>query len=207
MRILAVADTECKSLREHYRPEYMRQIDLVLACGDLDADYLTFLADVVHGPVLYVHGNHDENFHKAPPEGCICIEDRVFEYRGVRILGLGGSKRYRAGPHQYTEREMRHRVRRLWWTLHRRGGFDILLTHAPALGLHDGADLPHSGFDCFNRLLERYRPRYFLHGHVHQRYGGGFVRRDDRGATRIINADGQYLFDYETGAEYRATLW
>lgn len=48
-------------------------------------------------PSLYVHGNHDDKYNVKPPEGCICIEDEIYEYEGVRFLGLGGSNRYKPG--------------------------------------------------------------------------------------------------------------
>jgi len=49
---------------------------------------------------------------------------------------------------------MEKRVRKLFWKLKRHKGFDILVTHSPALGFHDGEDQCHRGFDVFNRLLE-----------------------------------------------------
>ena len=57
--------------------------------------------------------------------------------------------RYTGGPHQYTEKEMRKRVRKLWFQLWRHRGFDVLVTHAPAYQLNDGRDLPHQGFQIF----------------------------------------------------------
>ena len=37
MKILAVADEECKSLWDYYDPEKLRGCDLIVACGDLRA--------------------------------------------------------------------------------------------------------------------------------------------------------------------------
>ena len=134
MRILALSDTESPALWDFFKPERLKGIDVIISCGDLDPHYLSFLATFFHGPVLYVHGNHDACYENTPPEGCICIEDRVYVYRGVRFLGLGGSMRYKPGPHQYTEKQMRLRILRLWFQLLRRRGFDVLVTHAPARG-------------------------------------------------------------------------
>jgi Icc-related predicted phosphoesterase len=113
----------------------------------------------------------------------------------VRILGLGGSQRYKLGKNQYTEREMARRVRKLSWKLWRSKGFDILVTHSPAQGIHDGTDLCHKGFDVFNQLIERYRPRYFVHGHVHMNYGRQFPREDQVGGTRVINAYERFVIE------------
>ena len=117
-------------------------------------------------------GNHDEKYDRIPPEGCICIDDKIYEFEGLRILGLGGSMRYSGGKYQFTERGMRKRVKKLWFQLLKHRGFDILVTHAPAYQINDGRDLPHEGFQVFIELIEKYSPRFFVHGHVHMTYGG-----------------------------------
>ena len=116
---------------------------------------------------------------------------------GVRILGLGGSVRYKPGIHQYTQREMRRRIWKLWWRLKYHKGFDILVTHAPAYQVNDGDDLPHRGFDAFRTLMEKYKPAYFLHGHVHMNYGRKFPRLSSYNETQVINAYEKYIFDID----------
>ncbi|MDD3797164.1 MAG: metallophosphoesterase, partial [Lachnospiraceae bacterium] len=147
------------------------------------------------GPVLYVHGNHDESYATKPPEGCTCIEDMVYDYNGVRILGLGGSMRYREGTHQYNEREMDRRIRRVQSKIRRKKGFDIILTHAPACGIHDQSDLPHHGFHGFLDLMDQYRPRYMIHGHVHMNYGYNIERTSQYHDTTVINSYEKYLIE------------
>ena len=201
MKILAVADVESKWLWEYYKPEKLHDVDLVLSCGDLDSRYLSFLATFTPAPVLYVHGNHDTRYSSRPPEGCECIEDKLYRYRGIRILGLGGSMRYKQGPHQYTPQQMERRLERLRWKIWRAGGVDILLTHSPAFGVNDGADLPHIGFQTFRTVLDKYAPRYFIHGHVHLNYGASIQRVTQIGQTTVINAYERFAFDYEAGPE------
>ena len=94
----------------------------------------------------------------------------IYKYKGLRILGLGGSIRYKDDDWQFTESEMRSRIKKLRFSIWKNKGFDILLTHAPAKGLHDGEDLPHHGFEAFNELMDKYEPNYFIHGHVHMNY-------------------------------------
>ncbi len=200
MRILAIADEESPYLWDFFEKEKLDGIDLIISCGDLDPRYLSFLATFTAAPVLYVHGNHDENYKETPPDGCICIDDRLYIFEGIRILGLGGSMRYRPGSYQYTEQQMRRRVRRLTLPLLIHRGFDILVTHAPAYQLNDGRDLPHRGFRVFNRLMERYHPRFFLHGHVHLSYGRTHKRVDHYQNTHVINAYERVVFDYEDPA-------
>lgn len=197
MKILVIADEESKYLWDFFEKSKVEGIDLIISCGDLDPRYLSFLVTLANVPVLYVHGNHDKKYAQVPPEGCTCIEDEIFVYQGVRILGLGGSMRYKQkGEHQYTQRQMKLRVLRLGFQLYRHGGFDILLTHAPAYQLNDGSSLCHTGFEAFNLLLDRYHPRYFIHGHVHLNYGPQHPRRDVYGDTQVINAYESYTFDY-----------
>ena len=79
-------------------------------------------------------------------EGCICIEDCIYNFNGIRILGLGGSYRYKPGINQYTEFQMTRRVSKLFWKITFNRGFDILVTHSPAKGVHDGEDMCHRGY-------------------------------------------------------------
>lgn len=197
MKILAIADEESAYLWDYFEKSKLEGIDLIISCGDLDPRYLSFLATFTSAPVIYVHGNHDVKYKKTPPEGCTCIEDQIFTYKGVRILGLGGSMEYTGGDHQYTEAAMKKRVRKLKWQLLRHRGFDILVTHAPAYGLNDGDDLPHRGFQVFNTLIDKYTPKYFLHGHVHMKYGRKHVRFDTYKDTQIINSFERCVFEYE----------
>ncbi|MCM1190567.1 MAG: metallophosphoesterase [bacterium] len=197
MKILAIADEESKLLWDFFDKRLLEGVDLIISCGDLDPRYLSFLVTLSSVPVLYVHGNHDGKYASIPPEGCVCIEDTVYVHDGVRILGLGGSMRYKPGPHQYTEREMRHRVKKLRFRLFRSRGFDILVTHAPAYQLNDGRDLPHQGFQVFRELIEKYHPKFFLHGHVHVNYGRRHKRYDKYQDTHIINAYEKCMFEYE----------
>jgi len=123
-------------------------------------------------------------------------------YKGVRILGLGGSMEYIPGSaNQYTERQMRARVRKLRWKLLWHRGFDILVTHAPAFGLNDMEDLPHRGFKAFLTLMDKYHPKFFFHGHVHANYGGKFKRKDTYGSTTVVNGYEFYVVEYPEGEE------
>ena len=195
MKLLLVADEEDRSLWDHYTPDRLGGADLILSAGDLNPLYLSFLVTMANRPLLYVHGNHDGVYDTVPPEGCECADDRLVTVNGLRVLGLGGCMRYNDGPHQYTEAQMRRRIQRLQWALLRAGGADIVLTHAPLRGCGDGADLPHRGFSAFLPLLDRWQPRYLIHGHMHTRYDPLSIRVRQYGGTTIINACGRFLLD------------
>lgn len=195
MKTLLIADREDIGLWDYWHPSKTEGIDLIISCGDLDPAYLEFLVTVTNKPLLYVRGNHDAKYDKKPPLGCVCIENEVYNFKGLRILGLGGSYRYGNAPDMYTERQMEKRIRKMAGTLLFTNGFDILVTHAPAMGYGDLSDLPHRGFDCFNDLLDKYHPPYMLHGHVHEEYGDFQRERKHPSGTRIINACGRHILD------------
>ena len=195
MKILVLADEECLSLWDYYTPGKLKDYDLIISCGDLKASYLSFIVTMARVPVLYVHGNHDTGYAQKPPEGCDCIEDEIIEYNGLRILGLGGCPRYRPGAHQYTEKEMRKRIRKLRWKLWWKKGVDIVVTHAPPYGVGDLDDIAHKGFEAFLPLLERWQPKYLLHGHIHLNYGMDKTRIRQYGNTTVINAWERFVLD------------
>ena len=197
MKLLLLSDKESEYLWDYYQPGRLKDIDVILSCGDLSSKYLSFLVTMTGKPVLYVHGNHDKTYEQHPPEGCECIEDRLVNVRGLRIVGLGGSILYSGGPHQYTEAQMARRVRRLWWSLRRAGGVDIVLTHSPMEGYGDGEDYAHQGFGCLLDLVDKYHPKYLIHGHVHVNYGFQIPRVLRRGETTIINAYERYVLDLD----------
>lgn len=198
MNVLVISDQKAKALYDYFEPERLKGVDLILSAGDLPPQYLSMLVTFTHAPLLYVHGNHDGCYAETPPGGCICVDDKVFTWQGIRIAGLGGCMRYNEGDHQYSPFEMNFRAWRLQHRIKKAGGVDILLTHAPASGLGDEQDLPHQGFTAFNHLMERFQPKYMVHGHVHLNYGR-IPREMTYLNTTIINAFEQYRFEYETG--------
>lgn len=195
MKILLVADVESNYIWDFFQPEKFKDIDLIISCGDLKADYLTFLVTMIRAPLFYVPGNHNTKYIAHPPEGCESIDGRLVNYKGIRILGLGGSMKYNKGEFQYTEKQMERRIKKLQFRLWRNKGFDILVTHAPAFGLNDGTDLCHTGFKCFNDIIAKYSPKYFFHGHEHLNYGKKprIIKTEH---TTIVNAFEYYIIEY-----------
>ena len=218
MKILCVSDTTSSLAFSSNVTEIFRDTDLILSCGDMPMESHDYLSTMLRSDVYYVYGNHNletfqqemerdgqqltvlENDFGKPFYGFLldgkCIRDKK---TGLLIAGLGGSMRYNEGLSQYTEAQMRRRMRRLiptlLWNKLRYGRYlDILVTHAPPLGIGDDKDLCHKGFGCFLRFMDRYSPRYLVHGHVHL---------DDRNAlrvtqykdTKVINVFGCYRID------------
>lgn len=203
MKILAVSDEECPAFWDYYIPGRLKDYDLIISAGDLKASYLSFLVTVGHAPVFYVHGNHDTGYEQRPPEGCDDIDGRLIIYNGLRIVGLGGCRKYHEGAHQYTERQMQKRMKKLRWDIIKAGGVDIVVTHAPPLGVGDAEDNAHRGFETLLDFIDQYHPVYLLHGHVHLTYGQDQTREREYHGTRVINCYERYTFDIEPKPEPR----
>ena len=76
---------------------------------------------------------------------------------------------------------------RLWLNKVRYGrALDVLVTHAPPAGVHEGDDPSHRGFRAFRWLIDTFRPRYHLHGHAHV-YDRRTPTLTTLGATQVVN--------------------
>ncbi|GAA1970091.1 metallophosphoesterase family protein [Amycolatopsis minnesotensis] len=191
--------------------------DLVIGAGDLPYAYLGFLASALDAPCVFVPGNHDADLSGFTrygglsmkdgfpaswpgPEGGVNADGRVVDVAGLRVAGLGGSVRYHDGPNQWTQRQQARRARGLVRRAERRRrrdgrGVDILLTHAPPLGVGDRDDPPHRGFDCLHQVVARLNPKWLLHGHIHP-YGEDVPDRR-MGETVVRNVVGRHLMEFE----------
>jgi uncharacterized protein len=220
VRILCVADHVDPLVHSTRVRDRFGDVDLVISAGDLPMEYLGFLAGALNKPLLFVFGNHNLDrlpiFRKgmqSPTDwdgqndafrnyfGSTYVGDRVVCCRGLLIAGLGGSLRYNDGENQFTERQMMRKVvrlvpRLLFNRLFHGRFLDILLTHAPPKGVHDKDDLCHTGFAAFRWLIDRFRPRYLLHGHVHL-YDRNEPRETQVNQTTVINVYDHYVLDIE----------
>jgi len=207
VKILAVSDQVVKSIYSAYICERFADVAVVLSCGDLPYSYLEFIVSMLNVPCFFVHGNHDQPECQSDgcvlsePGGWVDLDGRAVQARGIILAGLEGSVRYKPeGNYQYTEAQMALKVRRMIPALLmnrvRYGRYlDVLITHAPPLGIHDGEDLCHRGFKALLWLMERFRPRYLIHGHKH--VYGPETRQTRYRDTQVINAYPFYALDLD----------
>ena len=201
MKILTVSDYIEPILNDQSAAERLTPVQAIFSCGDLPPEYLSRLRGTFDVPLYYVCGNHDIRYMSSPPVGCENIHARLILFRGLRILGLEGSRRYSRGPYQYTESQMKQTIRRLRPLLWRHRGIDIVIAHAPPRHFRDAEDPCHRGFKSFEWLIRRYSPQFFVHGHIHKHFSDASERILTLKETRIINSCGYYLLEIKDNDE------
>ncbi len=180
VKVLAVSDRVQEHIYSQTLPSNFPDVGLVVGCGDLPFYYLEFIVTMLSAPVLYVRGNHDDRPHHMSDgrvahraEGCLDMDGRVLCRAELLIAGMEGSMRYRPdGKCMYTDPEIAFKLfkltPRLLFNKARFGRYlDVMIAHSPPYGIHDRSDLPHTGFKPFLPFMRAFRPRYLLHGHVH----------------------------------------
>ncbi len=220
MKILCIADYVDPLVYSAQIKERFNDVDFILSAGDLPLNYYGFIVSSLNRPLYFVFGNHNLKryhwFYKGERAECghrneetphcfgsSFIDDKIcyLKKHDLIIMGLGGSKNYNNGLHQFSERGMKWRMLKLWPILMynklRHGRYvDILLTHAPPRNLGDKDDIPHQGFEVFKEFMTKYQPKYLLHGHVHL-YDNLEERENFFEKTRIINIYKHLILDID----------
>ncbi|BCZ86183.1 phosphohydrolase [Thermus thermophilus] len=176
VRLLVLSDQVHPHIHSPRFPENLPPFDLVLAAGDLPGAYLEYVATKVRVPVLFVPGNHGEEWvleegRRKRPGGVVNLHGRLFRHQGLLFYGIGGVPRYREGEGQLSEGELlRLALKPFPLAFPRRlllgHGVDVLLTHAPPPGPSAGEDFAHRGARAFLLFHRLFRPRLHVHGHT-----------------------------------------
>jgi hypothetical protein len=197
VRLLAVSDERDPALDDERNRRGLEPLDAVLGCGDLEPDYLAFLADAFTVPLLAVRGNHDRGgawdaaLHIPQP-----IDGRVEHTAGLPLIGLSwpGRRRGRAVRDELAAwRQVLDAAARAWW---RREPPRIVLSHVPPRGLGDTPTDPyHVGFAAYAWLCRRLRPVLWLHGHTAT---AAVTRREyEWDGTMLVNVTGAVLIEIQ----------
>ena len=187
MRILATADL-------HGFPEYIDTIvrwtlehkpDAVVLGGDLlrpvpgapdlegrfrtDARRLTTVMADVPCPIYYIMGNDDLIDWDPPLERFQSIHGRRVDLGDFNLVGYQYSLPLLGLPFEKTEEEIAVDLVDLAPLVDEK---TVLVTHAPAKGVHD---LPDSfappGVASLRDLIRERKPRAHIHGHIHSLFG------------------------------------
>lgn len=216
MKLLCISDQIDPLIYSAGVKDRYGDVDAVLCAGDLPMEYIDFIVTTLNKPTYFIFGNHnldDYRFYHATPENGGYIADPELNhchgavYAGFKtvragnliITGLSGSLRYNKGLSQYTDRQMSRQILKLSFRLFLNRlmygrATDILLTHSPPEGIHDKNDPCHKGFKCFLKFMEKYSPKYLVHGHIHL-YDIHEPRVTQYKNTTVINAFGHYLIE------------
>ncbi len=209
LRILSLSDQVVDRMYSEHIRKMFPDVDLIISCGDLPYYYLEYILDMLNAPMLFVHGNHDpaveiaSHGERRQPQGAVNMHQKCIMHQGLIILGFEGSIRYSIDRHQYSQREAWMQVigmvPRLIWNRIRYGRYvDILMTHSPAYGIGDEEDMAHTGFKAYRWLIDRFKPKYHFHGHVHIYEHHNFEPRKYK-ETTVINTCNYKRLDIDLG--------
>ncbi len=178
IQVLAISDRVTGFLKTEAAKEKFQNIDLLLACGDIPYYYIESVMKTFGTPTFFVRGNHDnlEEFGakgvRRKPLGAINLDAKVVNHNNILIAGFEGSVRYKLGPFMYSQSDMWSKVfsiiPKLLWNKVIYGRYiDVLISHAPPWDIYPKTDHVHQGFKAFNWLINKFKPSYHFHGHIH----------------------------------------
>ena len=198
IRVLAVSDEPDPSLDSPATRERIGSVDFIVGAGDLQPEYLLFVADGFHAPLHYVRGNHDvgaawghsERRHLPEP----MRDGTVVHEAGIPLIGFSGSPRYNQRGMQVSSLGMWWKVVSAWVGA-RRARPLLVVTHAPPRDVNDDQDLAHRGFTAFRWLADRLGPPLWVHGHTALVRRGIDDRLAERHGTLFYNCTGATLIE------------
>ena len=203
IRLLAVSDQLDPTLVDRRNREAIGPIDLIVGCGDLDCDELSFIADGFNAPLVYVHGNHDSDTRWAAYKS-YCPEaiqsTAVHHEVGLAIAGLTWPGPRGPGAAR-SERKAWSQALRLAARRLGRSEPVLVISHVPPLGV---GDIPgngfHRGFGGYRWLLRRLKPPLWLHGHTPLAAASDWQIK--HGPTTLVNATGAVVIElWQPGSE------
>lgn len=195
IRLLAVSDEREKALDFERNRHQLGRVDAVLGCGDLEPDYLAYLADAFRAPLVYVRGNHDRGVNwKATAELLPeALTGRCDWVDGLSLIGLPWPGDDRASHAVRDEQAAWLQALPLGMVPPRQRPL-IVLSHVPPRGLGDTPeDDYHRGFAAYEWLSKRLRPALWLHGHTSMAAARDWRVKSD--ATTFVNVTGAVLVE------------
>ena len=160
----------------------------------LDTTRLKNYDQAIHG-----HGAIYLGFKTFVNQNLLIEDPETGEKTPLLIAGTSGSRRYNNGLCQFTDTQMKLKllkmVPKLIYNKIKYGRYlDIFMTHASPRHIHDHEDPCHLGFECYNWFLQRFKPTYMVHGHIHlydlreERIGKYFD-------STVVNAYAHYVIE------------
>ena len=194
-KILVISDIDIlKNFSIEQLKSNFKDVDMILACGDLSNSYLDYLVSALDKTLIYVNGNHiyESSYDISY---LTCIDGKSTKYKGLKIAGFDGCRVYSYKKHQYTEGEMTFKVMKNIFSFVIRKP-DIIISHAPPRHINDKEDYVHRGFRVFRKLIKWFKPILWIHGHIHL---SSHLEEKETVVdnTRVINAYGYKIIEFE----------
>jgi uncharacterized protein len=202
IRLLAVSDVVDPALDHTVNREGIGRLDAIVGCGDLEPDYLGFLADAFGVPVVYVRGNHDRGGQWAATSTARAprplASGRPVDLGGITVVPL----EWPGLDHDTGRRDegqawidvLRTEASLLRRRLSGRSAPVAVVSHAPPRGVGDTATDPyHVGYAAYRWLLDRHHPPLWLHGHTASASVTDW--RERVGPSIVANATGSILVE------------
>ena len=204
MEILGVSDWIDPLIYSEQMKYRMKDVDVVISCGDITFGYLDFIMSELNKPVFFVVGYHvnDNRLKKSTisknklkyPKCFHNLHLKVYKINNNLITGFQGSIWYNGGAFQYRQWEVyinllkiipRLIINKLFYGRY----IDIFVAHAAPFGIGDKGDPCHVGLKAFNWFIKTFKPKLFLHGHIHL-YDRNENKITEYKGTKIINCSG-----------------
>lgn len=201
-RLLAVSDEADRTLWHHLDRTALEPLDLLVSCGDLPPDYLSYLEGSLRVPFVYVKGNHDLNEAWRQQAARLLPGRRgrteLVDAAGltVALLGWPGSTKARTSG---LAMSAWGDAFGLWLASLRHRRPAIVVSHVAPHDAGDTPDVYHRGFRAYRWLAERLRPILWLHGHTTPASAPQRVTRV--GPTTCVNVTGAYVIELVPGKE------
>jgi len=207
--LLAVSDERESSLQAARNRSALEPLDAILGCGDVEPDWLAFLGDAFHAPVVYVRGNHDHG--GLWEESTLVVPTplapgALVDGFGIAVGGLEWPGVDDRGNARHDRLAWWHAVTLAWHVmlarLRGRRGPLLVISHAPPDGIGDTpSDRYHLGFRAYRWLLHRLRPPLWLHGHT--TLAASTTWRHDVDGSVVVNVTGAVLVELVAASEVR----
>lgn len=137
--------------------------DIVFILGDISWSEVRNIDEMYKCPKFGVLGNHDRP-DLFEGTSIVNLHGKMINYNGIVIAGFGGCPVYNSRNYgQYREVDASRFVDSL------SSKVNLFISHSNAqfsanLNFKDS----HRGFSSFAKLIEKHKPAYFLHGHLHE---------------------------------------
>ena len=147
----------------------------------------------------HFHGAKYLGFKTCVESSLMITDPKTGKKSPLLIAGASGSLKYNNGLNQYTDFKMKLLLLKMAPSLIKNkikyGRYlDIFLTHASPRHIHDKEDPCHRGFECYNWFIQKFHPRFMIHGHIHL-YDMREKRISEHNGTQVINAYAHYVLE------------